>query len=119
MADNPKGELTFEARGRSYTLVYSFDALCQVEDQLDAPLKAVARKLAAGRLSHLRVFLWAGLRARHPEIDLQTAGDMIMEVDQAVLADVIARALTEAFPKQMEAAKGAPGPRPGRPATDD
>jgi hypothetical protein len=79
MAANPmKGEVSFEASGETYTLQFSIDALCVLEEKLDMSVGKMAAKLADDpRLSFLRTVFWGGLQANHPKVTVKEAGDLI------------------------------------------
>lgn len=124
MANPHKGEVEFTASGESYKLVYSTNALCELEDltgrgftdiilelQSWAPkfdekgnplpetqeqIEARAKKM---RLSLVRAVFCAGLRDNHEKTTLKQAGDLMVSVGGLVPAmDLINRAFAVGFP---------------------
>lgn len=86
MANKLKGEVDLEAGGKNYALVYTHDALIELEDQLDRGIVAILKEIQEWskdpdkiRLGMVRSLLWAGLRKHHPEIDLIAAGELIAD----------------------------------------
>jgi len=84
MANPHKGELTFEADGKTYTLQYSHDALVELEEQLDRGIFSIIREiercssnLELVRLGMVRAIFWAGLHEHHPDLDIKAAGELM------------------------------------------
>ena len=109
MGNAIKGEVSFEAGGRTYVLVYSIDALCALEERLDISVTEIGQAMGKTmRLGFLRALFWAGLRERQPEVTEKAAGELIPLIG----ADALAPLLTEAF------AKAFPTPEGGAPQAD-
>lgn len=89
MANAFKGEVRLSHDGRDYTMVLDFNALCDFEDQTGKNALETLTGLEAGKVSarDLRALAWAGLKQRQPDIDLQTAGQIL-----GANPDAIARA---------------------------
>lgn len=117
MANPHKGQLEFEADGRRLTLHYSTNAICELEDELDRSFISISKEMAAAttepdriRFSTLRAILWAGLRDHHPEIDIKSAGDLMISVGGVVKAmQLISEGFSRAFPAPES--KGARPPK--------
>ncbi|WP_441280505.1 hypothetical protein [Tardiphaga sp. 862_B3_N1_1] len=103
---NPyKGEISFEASGFQYKLVYSNNAFCALEDHLGRGIldiyeeigswspkrdakgkvlpeteKDAADRAKRIRLSFCRSVFWAGLLDRNPDMTLSQAGDLMTAV---------------------------------------
>lgn len=106
---NPlKGDVTFEAGGRSRRLRYSADALCAMEGQLDMGIFSIAQKLQDPdpRLEFIRVVFWAGLLEQDPEITVREAGDLVVELGVMDALAKIAEAMQAAFPEKKGASAG-------------
>ncbi len=100
MANAMKGEASLTlSDGTDLTLTYDFNALCEVEDAANRSISDVLLEISKGapRLSTARALIFGGLRARHPDIDLNQVGPMIMSDGQA-LTEAMQKALTAAFP---------------------
>jgi hypothetical protein len=115
---NPhKGEVAFEAEGKTYTLRFSIDALCNLEEAAGKGFASIAIELSDPEkmsVSLLRKVLWAGLIEHHPDLDVRAAGELILAAGGAVVVlGQIEKAFTAAFPEDPE--KGARPQTPGRP----
>lgn len=122
MANAHKGEIAFEAGGKSYTLRFSTNAICELENALDRSIISISQDLVNAeknpeslRFSTLRAILWAGLREHHPGMTLVEAGDVMTEIGGLSKAvELIAEGFTLAFPEPQ--ANGAARPqKPSRP----
>ncbi len=113
MAANPvRGEVTFEAEGQTYRLVFSTNALAALEDRLDKSVGEIGSMFETGlRLGHLRALMWAGLSDHHDVSEL-AAGDLIDLIGHETAGEKIGQAFVLAFPE--EDASGAA--RPQKPA---
>ena len=88
--------ITFEAGGKSYTLRFDINALCDVESMLGTSLPQLS--LANAGMSTIRVFLWAGLRQSNRGLTLETAG-LVMQalIDQGKTWDEIGQLINDAL----------------------
>lgn len=117
MAGNPvKGEVSFEAEGQTFVLVFDFNAICAVEDVFDLPIAQIGEKMADGmRAGDLRKLITAGLQANHPGITDLSAGHIIGQIGAQAAANKLAEAMVAAFPDAGGAKSTArPQTRPGR-----
>lgn len=105
MANPHKGEVAFDGFGQTYTLRWTYNAICELETQTGMGVAAVGRELASwapptddkgrplpetpeqevARIARLRATMvravfWAMLRDRHPDIDIRRAGELIGEI---------------------------------------
>lgn len=96
MANPHRGEVAFKAGGTGYTLKFSSNAICELEERLNKSLNVIVTDLE--RLSTLRALLWAGLRANMPDVTMAQAGDIIDQAGIAAATEIIGRALSAAFP---------------------
>ena len=100
MPANPvKGEVSFElVSGEAYTLQFTIDAICTLEELLDKSSMEIFTLLARGRIGVLRAAMWAGLQARHPKITLREAGEIIPHIKGEPKAlQLVTRAMNLAF----------------------
>ncbi len=104
MANPHKGEAKIDVAGRSYTLVFDINAMCEVEYILDMDADRILRTLVKSPSLHLiRALLWGGLRRHHADVDLYAAGDLVEQMGGAGPAlDGIGRALQASFPDAKE-----------------
>lgn len=83
--------------GREYTLRYTVNAVCCLEEKMGAGLESLMRT----QLSCLRGLLWCGLMENHPGVTLERAGEMLQaHLEQGgslrAVADILAAALEDA-----------------------
>ena len=118
MANPVRGETAFEADGKTYTLRFSANAICEMEEALGRGIGVIGQEMGSmetARLTTVRAVFWAGLRDHHPDIDLKAAGDLVMAAGGIVGAlALISKAFELAFP--VAKTKGARPPR-GRAGT--
>lgn len=103
MANPARGEVALAVADTEYTLKFSTNAICELEDRLDKGLNVIVANME--RLTTVRALLWAGLRAKHPEVTITQAGEMIDRIGMAQATEVIGKALTAAFPTPEADAK--------------
>lgn len=107
MANAHKGELAFTAGAKDYTLRFSANAICELEQQVDrAAADIVAALGGTPRYSLIRAVLWAGLTEHHPAITLKTAGEIMDELGGLAAAmRVVTKGLVLAFPDAPQGAE--------------
>lgn len=116
MANPHRGEKSFSAGEQTYTLRYSVNAICALEEESGKTVTALGVEMAdPGKvgLSLLRLLLWAGLREHHADISLAGAGDILEAVGAAKAAPIIGEAFQLAFPKETRTARPPKGGRAG------
>ena len=102
------GGVSFDAKGQSYTLRYSVDAICALEDACGGKgivaISQVLQDATKISMTLMRKVMWAGLRDHHPSVDIKSAGDLIQAVGGLMPAvDIIGRAFQAAFPDPQKA----------------
>lgn len=113
MANPVKGEVAFEAAGRPYTLSFSVNALCELEEALGLSVARISEVMGDDNsvsLRNVRALVWAGLRDHHPEVTQVEAGRLIDAVGIAEAVGLVGRAFMLAFPQ--EDARGSDARRP-------
>lgn len=65
MANPHRGEVSASVGGKAYVLRPTFDALCELEEQMDKPLAVILAGVEQGRVSGLRSVIWCLLQDRH------------------------------------------------------
>lgn len=90
MANKSKGQISFDADGKTYILQFTINSLCELED------KALS---TINRFASTRAMMWAGLLKNHPSISLQEAGDLIEITGLTKAGDLIGEAFKLAFPE--------------------
>lgn len=143
MANPVKGETTFEARGKKYTLVYSANAYASLEEELNCGIfeiydrlnswspprdakgkpkhetaEQTAARMAGVRIGFARAVFWAGLLDRHPEITIREAGDLMSEVGGIVgVYGLIMGGVVKSMPTDQESGSARPPKEAGKGGT--
>lgn len=118
MANAERGEVSFDVDGKTWTMRYSANALCELEDLLDLGTAEIVARLQdpkGVRMKLVRALMWAGLHDRHPEMELSGAGDLISELGFDKATALIGDAAAKAFPPPPASDNGE-GPRKGEAA---
>lgn len=100
------------AGGATYSLDFTINAMCALEDLLDKPAPGVLADLMGSaadprlmRMQTVRAVLWSMLRDNHPEIDIEGAGRIASDAGTKDTMAAIMQAVAVAFPPP-EKAKG-------------
>ena len=104
MANPHKGELAFKHGEKTFTMSFSINALCELEDQLAAPMADIMTKAtdpASMSIKTIRAVFWAGLRDHHPDLTTKDAGDLMTAMGQLQALELVGRAITLAFPEAV------------------
>ena len=99
MANRARGEVGFEVDGVAYTLVYSVNAICQMEDALSVSMAKLGADMAAGSTSAARSAFWACLLEHHPDLTPQDAGRLMTVLGPAKAGDLLGQAMSAALPE--------------------
>lgn len=118
MSNPTRGTIGFDAGGKHYTLSYSVNALCEMEDRLGAGATAVAAQMADPsqlRIATIRTLFWAGLRDHHPDLTEAGAGGIMSEIGIPAALEIVGKAMAAAFPadagRPLAGRQGKPGKR--------
>lgn len=82
MANSKSGAVKFTANDQAYTLVFSMNALCELEEVTGKDLMSVMQALdgeSGFSLRMVRALLWAGLSDNH-EMTLKDVGRLVEEL---------------------------------------
>lgn len=107
-----QGEVSFEAEGKQWRMIYSVNALCAAEDALGMDTVSIYKKIETSKslpLKFQRKLFWAGLYDHHPEITESMAGVLMQALGISKSGDLLGRALTMAL--AQEAGKSTENPR--------
>jgi hypothetical protein len=102
MANPSRGSVAFQVGERAYTMSFSVNALCELEDHLGMPVAQIAsgmEKAENVRMSTVRALIWAGLRDHHPDTQLKDAGALATEAGIPACMEAIGKAFALAFPE--------------------
>jgi hypothetical protein len=115
MANPHRGQVALKAGDREFTLSFSINATCNLEDHFDLPIAKIAKKLEKAdeiRMGDIRAIIWAALGDNHPEIDLLEAG----RIASAAGTEVVLAAVTQCFIAAFPASEASKKPDPKRAA---
>lgn len=107
---NLKGEVGFTAGDAAWTMVFSANALCVLEETFGIGVNDISglMKEAPGMVLFRKLF-FAGLADYHPEVTLLGAGRLISQYGINESGELIGQALTAAF---GDGGDGKPAARP-------
>jgi hypothetical protein len=107
MSNAYKGEIEFEAEGKTYILQFNAEALIALEEKLDKGIIKITREMERWatnpedvRLGTVRTIWWAGLHAHQPELTLADASALIFALDGgfAKAVELIGEGFSKGFP---------------------
>ena len=111
MANPHRGEVKLKAGEKAYTLRFSIDAICQLEEATGKNLVALMTEMSDAKrmsISAVRQLLHAALHEHHPEVSLIEAGELMMAAGGLLTSlAIVTDAMQAAFPE----ASGTPDPR--------
>lgn len=112
MANRHRGEVALLIGDATYTLCFSINSLCSLEELLNKSVNEIMAGIGDGskvRLGTVRALVWAGLSEKHPEITVKDAGRIITEGGTAEVMAKVTEALEAAFPPpEAKAAEARP-----------
>lgn len=91
-----RGTVEIEANGRTYTLRFTTNALCRLEEAAGRSFGALVDDLGgAVNMNTLRLMIWAGIGG----IGKEVAGDIIDAIGIERAVSLIGEAINAAFPQ--------------------
>lgn len=102
------GEVRVEVGGEVYTLAFTPNALCDLEDATGKTVVQVGRDLDAMLLDEdmsvkmLRMLVHHALSEHHPDLDLKGAGQVMRKLGLAEASQKVMEAFMLAFPDEGE-----------------
>lgn len=115
MANHFYGEASVTlSDGRTLTLRRDFNALAEAEEAVGVRMDVITKALQAGGpvLKFTRALLWGALRAHHPDVTLEDAGELLMAEPEAINA-AMERATSNGEARQVGPANPPKRPRRG------
>ena len=123
-------EKTFAALGQDWTARFDFNSICEIEERYDRPFLDMVGPMLSGvgmadkddpakvaaaaariKFSDLRAILHQALLARHADVTLPVAGEIIGEIGLEGVMEIVGWAVVKAMP----AGKGGEGAAKGNP----
>jgi hypothetical protein len=106
MANFLKGEVPLVlADKRKLTLVFDMDALIEAEAAYGKPMHQVTADASKGFMGATRALVFGALQARHPEMTLKDAAD-ILGANTMAITEALTRALDQSMPEPAPSAPG-------------
>lgn len=110
MANKERGEVSFDLDGEAYTLRFSTNAMCELEDATGVPVLQLANSLqdeTSVSIKTLRAMFAAGLSDSR-SVTAPQAGDIIDALGIPRAGELIGQAFMAAFPEADSDAEGKP-----------
>lgn len=111
MVNPHRGQVALAAGDDTYTLSFSVNALCALEDALDMPVAKIGALVADAdklRLAIMRTVVWAALQDHHDGLCEKDAGLVISAAGIGPTMEKVGEAFRLAFPAEATAAAGKP-----------
>lgn len=98
MANQNRGEVTFDAKGKTWTLQFTTNAMCEVEDAFEKSIVEVANDLqseAGVKIKSIRTLFKIGIGGCD---SVEQAGDLMDAVGIQAAGELLGKAFSAAFP---------------------
>lgn len=97
MANEQKGEVGIEVRGKRYVLKPTFNALCEMDEITGKTFDEIGKRAQRGSLSAIRALVWSYLQDSHADEirTLKDAGKWIVDAGGVLVVDKALRRITE------------------------
>jgi hypothetical protein len=116
MTNSFRGEVPLQVGETTYTLRFSANALCELEDALGMGINKIAAQMAdpeTMRMKTVMTVVWAGLRDRHPDITLAQAGEILTDASLSRAMEAVSKAFILTFGSPAEEGQEAFPLKPG------
>ena len=114
MANPHRGGVSLRVGDRDYTLSFSVNALCELEDEIDKPVSEIVaeiQNLEKVRMKSVRSLIWASLRDHHGDISMAEAGQIATDAGMQACMEKVGEAFRFAFPQAPKAGGKANPPK--------
>ncbi|TDX72599.1 hypothetical protein EDE05_12820 [Neorhizobium sp. R1-B] len=111
MTNSQRGSVALQAGGTAYTISFSINALCELEDVFGMPPSKVSSLFEDEEktsMKDIRKLIMVSLHDHHPDVDENRAGVIGTAAGIGVTMEAIGKAFSLAFP---EAKAGSGNPR--------
>ncbi len=115
MANQERGEVSFEADGKTWTMKIGTGAMCEIEAETGKSISEVGQALEnpkTASLTLMRAVFWGSLQHRHDQLTIRECNELIDDVGVQRVGELIGQAFQLAFPKKPAVPKKDPGSRP-------
>jgi hypothetical protein len=103
MANKERGEVSFEAAGKTWTMKIGTGAMCEIEAETGKSIAEVGQALGSEKtasLTLMRAVFWGALQHRHEGTTVRECNDLIDEIGVQRVGELIGEAFQLAFPKK-------------------
>jgi len=103
MANPHRGAVALEAGGKVYSLRFTTNSICELEDSLGKPIMQIVNDMqseSGASMKLIRSLVWAALLDGHPGIGTKEAGALIDDAGMETITEKILLAIQRFFPDQ-------------------
>lgn len=103
MSNRNRGDISFEANGKTWTMKIGTQAMCEIEGVTSKTIAEVGRLLGdenTASISLMRAVFWGALQAHHEGVTLKQAAEVIDGVGMAEAGRLIGEAFQAAMPQK-------------------
>lgn len=103
MANPHRGAVALEAGGKVYSLRFTTNSICELEDSLGKPIMQIVSDMqgeSGASMKMIRSLVWAALLDGHPDMGPKEAGALIDEAGMETVTEKIGLTIQRFFPDQ-------------------
>lgn len=78
MSESVRAVHTFEVKGKSHTLRFDFNAICDIEEKANMGIAEMTSEKRIG-FNTIRLMVWGGLKWKNPGLTIQQAGFIVRD----------------------------------------
>lgn len=111
MVNPARGSVALQAGDTAYTMSFSVNALCELEEAFGLPVQKIGSLFGDGdniKMTDVRKLVWCGLHDHHPDLTEKQAGEVASLAGIPICMEAVSKAFQLAFP---EAPGGTGNPR--------
>ncbi len=103
MANEQRGEVSFEASGKTWTMKFGTTAMCEIESATGKNITEIGKVLSdpnTATITLMRAVFWGSLQHKHEGISLKACGDLMDDIGVSRTGELIGEAFQAAFPSK-------------------
>jgi hypothetical protein len=105
MANSQRGSVALQAGDTAFTVSFSVNALCELEDAFQVPVQKLGDLFSAETsIKDVRKLVRCALSDHHPDITEKEAGQVITDAGIPACMDAVQKAFKLAFPEVKDQA---------------
>lgn len=108
MANLMRGEVSFEASGKTWTMKMGTGAMCEIEAATNKSISEIGSSLGnpkTASITLLRTVFWGSLQHHHVGTSVKDCDDLIDEIGMVRAGQLVGEAFQSALPKKAGAAR--------------